>query len=661
MDKIVDTREKKTRDGTHKEALDRFRLCCEAEQANRSEGREDLEMIAGRGHWPDNIQREREQDGRPVVTVNRLPSFVDQVVNDSRLNKVSINVKPYSGGATQEIAEILGGIIRNIENESNAEAAYQTALDGAVQNGFGYIRVVTSYCDETTFDQEIKIKRVKNPMTVYLDPVADEVDARDARFGFVTEMISEEEYKVRYPRKDPPAPIDDESVDITWFGTEHRVRVAEYWVKRPVQKRLYLLSDGRTVNGDDYDKVKDDMMAEYEELMQQREVIASQMALEGQQAPPPPEPPPSVEKERVVDTHRVEHYLIDGNKIIEGPTPWLGKYIPIAPVWGKELIIDNERILKSLIRDAKDPQRLYNYFRAASAETVALAPKAPWVVAEGQIDGYEDDWDNANRKNISRLTYRAVPNVPPPQRQVVTQTALGEITETNIASDEIKVTTSLHNASLGMQGNEVSGRAIEARMREGDVANYTFHDNRNRAVKFIGDILVDLIPRVYDTARLVPVMTEDEQDMEVLVNQVIRDAATGEEVVINDLTQGRYKVVVTAGPSFTTQRVEAAQSMLDFIRVAPDAATMMIDLVAENMDWPGASKIAKRMRKFVAQQFPGIDQEGPPQPPPPSDDDMIKRAKLESISLGNVKKQQDIVEQRRELTGRGVKKKDAAG
>ncbi|MCK5604847.1 hypothetical protein KAR91_23355, partial [Candidatus Pacearchaeota archaeon] len=564
------------------------------------------------------VLKQREIDERPALIVNKLPAFTDQVINDSRLNEISIKIKPYGGGATKEIAETLNGLIRNIENTSNADVAYQTALEGAVNNGFGYFRIITSFVDETSFDQELRFKRVRNPMTVYFDPAHVEHDGRDARFVFVTEVVSRKEYKVRYPNKDlSPFDASNTSNDTMglWSG-EDWVRIAEYWVKEPVKKKIYLLSDGRTVDGDKWDSIVDDLKANEKmvHFIPNPDPNAPPEQVEG----PAPEgsgfqqqvlnPTPEKVRDREMDSHKVVQYLIDGAGIIDGPTKWLGKFIPIIPVWGKELVIDDERILRGLIRFAKDSQRMYDYFRTAATETVALAPKAPYVVEERQVEGNEDDWASVNKKNLPYLKYKAVRGVQAPLRQIVTQTALGEITEANIANDEMKSTTSLHDPSLGEQGNETSGRAILARQRRSDIANFVFHDNQKRAIKYAGDILIDLIPKIYDTTRQLAIIKADGEEEFVTVNQLEVDAATGNTVIVNDLTLGRYKVVATSGPSFSTQREESTASMLDFIRVSPNAAQFMMDLVAENMDWPGAVKIANRLKKLLR---PGIDEDGP--------------------------------------------------
>lgn len=620
---------------------------------NHSEAKDDLQMLAGKNHWPADVVKERSDDGRPCLTINKLPAYTDQVKNDSRLNKMSIVVKPYGGGSTQELAQTYQGLIRSIENNSNADTAYQTALDAAADCGFGYFRIVTEWPDDQAWEQEIKISRIPNQFSVILDPYAMEADSRDKNWGFITEWVLRSDYKDKYGVDPTPFGV---GVDSTWFEKE-RVRVAEYWVRNTVKKKLYLLSDGRTVDGDDWDSISDDLRA--------KEVtIHLEPNPQNPQGPPvevkgpAPEgsgypqgvlnPTPTIERQRVVDSFKVMQYLIDGANVLK-TTEWAGKWIPVIPVWGKEIVIENERYLRGVIRFAKDPQRMYNYFRTAATETVALTPKAPWVAEERQIEDYEDDWQTANVKNIAVLKYKAVPGTSPPQRQIVTQTAIGEITESNISDGEMKATTSMYSASLGEPGNEISGSAINARKVEGDVANFTYHDNLKRAIKFAGDILIDLIPHIYDTERQVMVVDELDEEKMTFVNQTVMDVGSGTPVTINDITTGRYKCTVTAGPSFTTQRAEASASMMDFIRVAPETAKFFIDLIAENQDWPGAKKIAARIRKLLLP--PDIDEKGPPAPPKPSIDDIIKQLKAQSIDLGNMKKKLGIVETQRKLDG----------
>lgn len=630
-DTIVDTKDKDLTEDQAiiKQAHERFRELDNLEMENRREARDDLLMLAGKNHWPPDVVRRRELEERPTLTVNKLPAFVDQVTNDGRLNKLSIKIRPNGGGSTDKLAETFNGIIRNIENSSDAELAYQTALEGAANNGFGYFRIDTDYADDSTFDQEIYIRAIKNPLSVYLAP--------NREYGFIIEKIKRKELKERYGIEASPFSAELSEHSRAWLE-EDMILLAEYWVKEPKKKKLYLLSDGRTVEAEEWTKISDELEEESDRYLEMSQSVPIS-------APPAPI---TISGEREVDSHQVMQYLIGGDKIIDR-TKWAGKRIPIIKVPGKEIVVDDRTYSRGVIRFAKDPQRMYNYFRTAATETVGLAPKAPYIMEERMIEGHEEEWASIGRTNLPYLLFKGVPGMNPPRREVVTQTAIGEITESNLSNDEMKATTGLYDASLGAQSNEVSGKAIMARQREGDVSNFCYHDNLRRAVKEAGDILVEIIPIIYDTQRQVMVMDEMERDKMITVNEVITDEDTGEEVIINDLSQGRYKVVVTAGPSFTTSRVEAAESMLDFVRTAPDTAAFVMDLIAENQDWPGAAKIAHRLRSFLP---PGIDDdEGPPQPQPPSIDEVVKRLKANSIELGNMKKKLDIVEQRKTLEG----------
>lgn len=684
---IIDTKDKSlpAKDQVITQALSRFRDCESYERDNREEYIDDLNMLAGLNHWPDSVVKERKQDGRPYLTINKLPGFANRVANKGRINKISIKVLPNGEGATKETAEVLNGLIRTIEVNSNATSCYQNAHKSAVQGGFGYFRVITDYFEETSFDLEIFIRRIKNSLSVYMDPAHTELDGSDCRFIFVTELISVDEYKIRYPNEDPPEPLPSE--ESFWCGEEQMVRVGEYWVKEPATKKLYLLSDGRTVYSDEWDKV-------VPTLKKQEKVIhyvpapippttqnpvdpsasgtgplpeagapspdASSMS---PVAPPVPTPGPAPEgsgyeeeiinkvpeivREREIKSYTIKSYFIDGSKVIGKPSDWPGMYIPIIPVWGEEIVIDDKTHRRGVIRFAKDPQRMYNYFRTAATETVALTPKAPYVIADDQLEGFESEWEQANTKNAAYLPYHHVTGVPIPQRQVMTQTAIGEITEANISGDEMKDTTSIQDASLGATGNEVSGVAISRRQSQSDVANYTYYDNLIHAIGYCGKILVDLIPRIYDTQRQLVLTNNMDEEEPILVNQEIENPVTGEKVIINDLSMGKHKVTTIAGPSFNTQQEEAAAGMLDMVRTAPETAKFVMDLIAESQNWPMATKIANRLKKLLP---PGIDDEGPAPPPEPSIDEVIKRLKVEGMTLGNQKKKLDIVETRRDLS-----------
>ena len=605
-EQIVDTREKKNdADILLAEAKERFRHTSSAEENNRTKALDDLQHLNG-NQWPGDVIAERTRDTRPILTVNKLPAFVDQVIGDSRLNRLAIKVRPAGSGATKDIAETFNGLIRNIETLSNAEIVYQAGLQDAVNGGFGYWKIVADYIDDDVFDQEIRLKKIKNPFSVYFDPMYQEPDGRDARYVFETELMPRDEFKIRYPKAKEPS--NWQSAKITeghelydWIF-EHTVRIAKYWVKRPQEKTILLLSDGTVVEE-----------SKWVEIIDELEQIG--------------QPVPEVVKDRVVKSHKVVSYLIDGTQIIEGPTDWAGKFIPYIPVWGKELIIDGKRYLRGLVRFSKEVQRLYNWERTAGIEEAAMMSKAPWIGTKEQFENHTE-WDTASQKPYPYLTYNHQAGIPPPQRDVVSKTPIDKVQQALIAADEMKDTMSLQDASLGKRSNETSGVAIQARQREGDVANFAYHDNLRRAVAYTADQLVDLIPKIYDTLREQVVINNEDKEETITLNQKEGVDDDGNPVIVNDLSVGKYMVNVEAGPSFTTRRVEASENMLAFVKAMPNAGAVVMDLIAEVQDWPKAAEFAARLKKVM-----GIPEEGEEQQPDPLEQAQLAKTHIENERL----------------------------
>jgi hypothetical protein len=551
------------------EALDRFRKAEEYERENRDLAAEDFRFAAGE-QWPDQIRKEREASDRPCLTFNRLPAFISQVVGDARQNKPAIKVLPVDSGADVDTAEIYNGLIRNIESQSRATQAYVSAFENAVTGGMGAFRILTQYSSDDSFEQDIRVERITNPFSVYWDPNAREYDKSDAQWCFVSEWITKEAFEQRYPDQVP----NDWETEYTGSNTRYwslddKVRLAEYWCKKRVKKRIGLI-DGR--------------------------VIEIQKGME--QWP--------FEMVREVESYKVVRYLLSGHAILEGPSDWAGRWIPVVPVYGPEEWIDERIRYRSLIRYAKDPQRQYNYWQSVITEKVALAPKSPWLVTPAMIAGLERFWNAANRENRAYLPYNPDPLAGKPERQQPAFVQAAELQQSAQAVDDMKATMGLYDASLGAQGNETSGRAIIARQREGDNATYAWIDNLARSIQHAGRILVDLIPRIYDTARIVRIMGEDETAEMVPINYVTPDG-----MKIHDLTVGKYDVEIVVGPSYATKRMEAAESMMAFMQAIPQSAQLAGDLLAKSMDWPGAEAIAERLKKGLP---PGIvDEEMTPE------------------------------------------------
>jgi len=564
-------------------ARDRFDAAAETERVTRNNAEEDFSFAAG-DQWPSNVKNSRKATDRPCLTFNRLPQFIQQVVGDARQNKPSIKVSPVDSGADVENAEVYEGLIRNIEAESRATQAYITALEHATTGGFGNWRIVTQFSNDDGFDQDIRIKRITDPFAVYWDPGAREYDKSDAHWCFVSEWITKEEFEERFPDKLPTdwkRTYQGLNTREEWINDD-RVRLVEYWVKKFETVEIGLTQTGEV----------------HEQL------------LEGF----------TYARTRKVERPKVCRYLLSGHEVLEDQREFPSAYIPIVPVFGPEEYQNGVIRPRSLIRYAKDPMRMYNFWQTTIAEKLALAPKAPWLVTPEMIKGLSEHWNAANRENRAYLPYNPDPKAPSgkPERQDPAYVQAAEIQQSAQAIDDLKATMGMYDASLGNAGNEQSGRAIIARQREGDTASYAWIDNLARSIQHTGRILIDMIPRVYDTDRIIRVLGEDDSVDMVPINH--HDPATGEKV--HDLSFGKYDVQITVGPSYATKRMEAADSMLGFIQAVPQAAQVAGDLIAKAMDWPGAEDIAERLRMLLP---PGIDPElDAERPQPPPDPEVVK-------------------------------------
>lgn len=547
-----------------KEARDRFKLSVDAEAENRSKALDDLRFLSGE-QWTNDAKKARA--GRPCLTINRLPQFIRSVVNEQRKTRPAIDIIPADGQSSKETADVWQGLIRAIERQSRAKIAYDTAFKYAVSCGFGHFRITTDYCDDDSFDQEIKIERIDNPFTVYRDPASKQPDHSDDKYTFVTDLVDRKDFEKRYGFA--PSSLEDvgsgDEMSV-WFESD-KVRVAEYWRVVEEESEIHSLQSGQRLEGELTAKRKEELAAAGQP------VIAS----------------------RKVKRRRVEQYLMTCNKIIK-QSEWKGKFIPIVTVIGDELNIEGEVHLESLTRHAKDPARMYNYWASAETELVALQPKAPWIAPAGAFDGFEGEWARANTESIAYLQYNVVDGQAP-QRQFFAGVPGGVREGRMAAAEDIKAVTGLYDASLGARSNETSGVAIRAREEQGDNATYHFIDNQALAMEYAGKVIMDLAPHVYDTARVVNIITPTNEQQTVMINQTFIDPQGVEKVY--DLTSGRYAVAVKVGPSFESKRQEMVQSVVEMSQSNPQLMQIAGDLVMRNMDWPQSEEIAERIKAAI--------------------------------------------------------------
>lgn len=564
---------------------ERFADAADAMREQHARMREDMEFSnpSDPKQWAGDALAARK--GRPCLTFDRTNQFIQQVVNDARQNKPSINCLPADSYADIEVAQKLDGIVRHIEYVSRAGIAYDTALEHAVRAGLGWIRVIPQVMRPETNEQEIRILRVHDPLSVLLDPNSTEPDGSDAMHAFVTTMYTARAFKLAFPKAKASS---FEADSAGWFGSE-QVRVCEYFDVRETQENAIVVS----LEGQQMTVTEE----EYWDAVQKTGVRLPVM-------------------NQFLRTKRaVKWCKVTGADVLE-ETDFPSQYLPIIPVQGHEIWIDGKRYLCGLTRRMMDAQRFHNYAISAAAEQVALQPKAPFVAPVEAIEGHETEWGQANAGNAAYLPYNSLDDqdrqIPKPERAAppIMGTAWGELLM--YSSGAMESAVGMFKANLGQQGNETSGRAIRARQQEGDTATFHFTDNENRSIEQLGRVIVDMIPRIMDTRRQARILGIDGEQGFVEVNPNMPNAVQkkAKKVVAINPNVGAYDVRVKAGPSYTSQRQETAEQLSNMLQAAPNLLPILGDVWVKSQDWPDAEKIARRLKAMLPPEVKALEEEG---------------------------------------------------
>jgi len=605
----------------HQAALDRFRLCEEAFHDQRERELDDLRFIDERGaQWPDDVKRARggqagagglpAVQARPVLEFNLLRGPVQQVINTARQAKLGLSFAPEGEGVSQAVAQAYDDIARAIQADSRAHLARQWAFERAAKCGFGAYRLLTEYVNDRSFDQRIVYKRILNQASVYLDPFAQEPDWSDGQFALLTQDLPLARYKQAHPKTEVAHYSDAELTSLgndlpQWITTSHgsaglSCRVAEYWEVRETSKVLVLLPDGTTAL--------------------ESEIPADILTTVEQDRGTP------LPRRTITSGRQVFWSLLNGVEVIEGPREWNGAFIPIVPVVGDEANLNGDRRWTGIVQFARDAQTSYNYMRSAQVESVGLAPRAPWIIADGQLEGYEAWWQQANTRNLPYLPYRlttyAGGPAPPPQRNVQEPAIQAVTIAAQAARDDLHGTTNMPPVALGqLDPHERSGVAIRALQGQAEVGSSGYLDNLSSiSMIYEGKVLKDLIPRIYDRpGRVVPAMGADEQRRSLMVNipftqqngqpQAVPPGTPGAETI--DLKAGDLSVTAVVGKSYATRREETSEAIGAIMQAAPALAPILAPFWLDELDFPGAKKLAAIAKKTLPPQFQ--EAEGNPQ------------------------------------------------
>jgi hypothetical protein len=552
------------------EAIEFLRQAAEADTTNRAEALDDVKFAAG-DQWPVEIQNSRNLEARPCLTINKIDAYVRQICNQQRQQRPRIKCQGMNNETDAKMAQIITGICRHVEVNSNADHAYDTAFDFAVRMGWGYWRVTTDYVRPDSFDQEIYIKPIDNPFTVYFDPNSTAPDGSDAEKCLVTVVMAKENFRKMYPDADDGGSFSARGTgdsNSEWV-TKHDIRIAEYFYTRLESTYLVLLSDGTTAYQDELPNAETMDLAGIYEVSKRKTFRKS-----------------------------IKWCKVTAMEVLEEGT-WAGKYIPIVPTYGQQCVVDNKRKKFGLVRMAKDPQRMYNFWQTSMTESVALAPRAKWIMAEGQDENHEQEWASANNTSYAYLRYKQTDingqPAPPPIRQAPEQPPAAIMAAAQSITQDLQAVVGIVDPNQLPQGN-ISGKALQGQQNQVDMTNFHYYDNLTRSIAHTGRIILDLIPKIYSAERVMRIIGDDGKPELTTVNQKTGEMdENGIEMILNDVTVGEYDVVMETGPGYNTKRQEAVDSMMQLLAADPNLMTQAGDLIFRNMDFPGADVIADRL------------------------------------------------------------------
>ena len=569
-------------DGRIEEAKQFLRLCNDSDSNNRAEALDDVRFAAG-DQWPVDVQNSRVLEARPCLTINKVDAYIRQICNQQRQQRPRIKVHGMNNDSDAKVAEIITGITRHIENQSDADQAYDHAFEYCVKMGWGYWRVTTDYVRDDSFDQEIYITRIENPFSVYFDPNSVEPDGSDSEKCLVTTVVSKAVFRKMYPDAEDTQGFSSRGTGDTeseWV-TKEDIRIAEYFYTEREKAMIIQLSDGTTG---------------YSDEMPSKEALA--------------EAGITVIDKRDTWRKKIKWCKLTAMQILE-EGEWAGKFIPIVPVYGQEVRVDDKHKKFGLVRMAKDPQRMYNYWSTALTETVALAPKAKWLLAEGQDEGHENEWAMANIKAMPVLRYKQTDIegriAPAPTRLQPEPPPAGVMTALQGMNQDLQAVVGIFDPAQLPQGMQ-SGKSLQGQQAQADMTNFHYYDNLTRSIRHTGRIILDLIPKIYDRQRVMRIIGDDGKPEMVTINEQGQDEQ-GVSKVLNDVTVGEYDVVMETGPGYNSKRQEAVDSMMSLLGADPTLMQTAGDLIFRNMDFPGADVIADRLA--AANPMAQIDDKSP--------------------------------------------------
>ena len=603
--------------GDHSKVLELYESAKDSDKDNLIRARECEDFLHKRdGQWEQHVYSNFSK--KPRYTLDLVNPIVDQIAGEVRKANFDIKVKPAGGEATDDAAKLLDGMIRNIENISNASRVYSKAAEGMIGAGVDGWQVVQDWAEEDSFDQDLFIKPVFNFIdSVVFDPSSQEQDRSDAMWAMKLTTMSKDEYAERWPDREPVS-IDASTTRYEKCQDE-LITVGEFYLVKLTDKILIKMNNGAVYSEDDVLSVVDE--------------LAERGITE--------------EARRTRPSRGVSIRHLDGGGWLGDEQPTVFSWIPIIPTYGKFKISNNEVIWRSKIDKILDPARINNYAFSKNVEEVVLSPKPKvWLTAE-QAEGYTDTLETMSTNNDPVQFYNHVDGQAPPFNPggAAPNPALGLLQQ--VSRDAVAQGAGMFTASMGNNPGLQSGVAIEALQERGDNGTLDVFESQEVAICHTAKILLNAIPKVYDAKRQVRILSEDGVAKNEIINNSVMDEETGQPVVLNDLSLGRYDATCNVGKSFKSRQQETVAAVTEVMQVDPTAIQGAEDILYSNISAPGMSLLAERKREqnFNSGYIPRsqwteeemqIAQNAQNQEPAPDPNMLIAQAEMEKAKADSV-------------------------
>jgi hypothetical protein len=560
--------------------LERVRKMCDEAEDYWHEiyemGKEDRQFVTiDKAQWSEKDRKEREKDGIPTLTFNVLRTYCKQQINSARLNRQQIKAEPVDDIADPAIAKVFNGLLRDTEITSGADNAYDAAVEGVVYGGMGFVRIHVDYVSPDSFQQEPKILTIHNPESVFLDPMSKELDGSDARYVGVKTWLPRSDITDQYG-EDAASDFDDSTQNSEWLNHDDKtVCVAEMFEIQRKAKTLYLLSDGSTT----YHKPDDETL---------------------------------IEKKRESYEEKCWWYKLTGTKVLED-REFIVPMLPIIPVYGDVTWDGEKRYVYSMVHFARDPQKLYNFWKSSEAQQILEGLRKQYMVS---VEASRDlpEWANPNDYQVLRYNHVTDENdvpLPPPQQMPALTALNGILNAADGAKQSIEQILNMQPAAMGQNVNNQSGKAISLLQQRADVSHFHITDNLNKSLAQVGRVLIGVYQKAYSVQMVKRITGEDNKTERVQINAPAHQGQQADGVIdgiLNNLTVGRYDIRMSTGPSFISQRQENKQALTELLQFVPQIGQVAPDLLLKAFDDGNMLEdIVERIKKSLN---PALTQDG---------------------------------------------------